>query len=154
MMSAALAWEYASSNAKGLSIFSQFPISGTEGLTEKHAPAKSSQDKFKFKFKFKSSQSRFSRYGVRPRVPDPAPAPGRPDEREVHMEVHSTLEVRTGNRRTALPRGARGLMARGGSARGRPGGRGRARGDQINLCPVSPCARHVCTTPIQLQLLM
>ena len=60
-------------------------------------PAKSSQDKFKFKFKFKSSQSRFSRYGVRPRVPDPAPAPRAPDERG---KIHQKYEPPN-------PRGAR-----------------------------------------------
>jgi hypothetical protein len=73
-------------------------------------PAKSSQDKFKFKFKFKSSQSRFSRYGVRPRVPDPAPAPRAPDERG---KIHQKYEPPN-------PRGARGRMA--GAARPRGAG--------------------------------
>ena len=101
-------------------------------------PAKSSQDKFKFKFKFKSSQSRFSRYGVRPRVPDPAPAPRAPDERgKIHQKYEPPNQART--------RGAPAGRARGGAWRGRlaRGGRGRACGDQINLCPVSPCACHV-----------
>ena len=53
------------------------------------------------------------------------------------------------NRASAGRAGAHGAGRLGPRA---PGGRGRARGDQINLCPVSPCARHVCTTPIQLQL--
>ena len=106
-------------------------------------PAKSSQDKFKFKFKFKSSQSRFSRYGVRPRVPDPAPAPRAPDERGkiLRFKIHQKYEPPN-------PRGARGRMA--GASRG---GRGRRPNMQINLCPVGchhgPCACHVCTTTIQ-----
>jgi hypothetical protein len=78
-------------------------------------PAKSSQDKFKFKFKFKSSQSRFSRYGVRPRVPDPAPAPRAPDERG---KIHQKYEPPN-------PRGARGRAWRGRLAR-RGGGGARA----------------------------
>jgi hypothetical protein len=79
-------------------------------------PAKSSQDKFKFKFKFKSSQSRFSRYGVRPRVPDPAPAPRAPDERG---KIHQKYEPAT-----AEPAGRAGAM-RGRLAR-RGGGGARA----------------------------
>ena len=85
-------------------------------------PAKSSQDKFKFKFKFKSSQSRFSRYGVRPRVPDPAPAPRAPDERgKIHQK---STNRRTKPEPAGRPRGARaGAHGGGGSPEGGGGAR-------------------------------
>ena len=59
-ISAALAWEYERSNAKGLSIFSGFLFRAKKRVA---GQVKSSQVKFKFKFKFKfefkSSQSGF-----------------------------------------------------------------------------------------------
>ena len=101
-------------------------------------PAKSSQDKFKFKFKFKSSQSRFSRYGVRPRVPDPAPAPRAPDER-------GKIHIRSTNRRTRGAR-ARGRMA--GAARPRGAG-ARVRRPNKLVSGVTMCVSRLTCVPPQ-----